>query len=93
MTEFSIAMRLADEIHLRELPNYAKVAARCIRCNFDTFTCNFEDEEFRERFYEGVIVPLQEDYEYATGASVGLATRKKTSNLGLGGMEIARVPH
>jgi hypothetical protein len=67
LTEFSIAMRLADEIHTRELPNYAKAVARCIRCSFDTFAYDFDDREFRERFYEGVVVPLQEDYEYAVG--------------------------
>jgi hypothetical protein len=67
LTEFSIATRLADEIHMRELPNYAKAVARCIHCSFDTFTHSFDDGEFRERFYEGVVVPLQDDYEYATG--------------------------
>jgi hypothetical protein len=67
MTEFSIATRLADSIHNRELPNYAKAAVRCIRCTFDTFTYDFDDKDFRERFYEGVVMPLQEDYEYATG--------------------------
>jgi hypothetical protein len=67
MTEFSIATRLADSIHNRELPNYAKAAVRCIRCTFDTFTYDFDDKDFRERFYEGVVMPLQEDYEYAMG--------------------------
>jgi hypothetical protein len=68
MTEFSIAMRLADEIHTRESPNYTKAVARCIYCRFDTFTHDFDNKEFRERFYDGVIVPLQEDYKYTTDA-------------------------
>jgi hypothetical protein len=71
MTEFSIATRLADSIHNRELPNYAKAVVRCIHCNFDTFTYDFDDKDFRERFYEGVVLPLQEDYEYATGSVRG----------------------
>lgn len=66
MLEFCIATRLADSIHLRELPNYARAVVRCIRCNFDAFTCDFEDRDFRDGFYEGVVVPLREDYGYAT---------------------------
>lgn len=72
MTVVSIATRLADEIHTRELPNYAKAVVRCIRCEFDTFNFNFKETEFRERFYDGVILPLQKDYEYATGIRIGL---------------------
>ncbi|KAI9769211.1 MAG: hypothetical protein M1840_004340 [Geoglossum simile] len=68
-TEFSIASRLIEAINTRELPNYAKVVVRCIRCNFDTFICSLDNDEFRERFYQGVIVPLQKDYEYATSTS------------------------
>jgi hypothetical protein len=67
MTEVSIAMRLADRIHEREMDNYAKAVLRCVRCNFDTFYCDFEDREFREKFHDGVLVPLRSDYEYAIG--------------------------
>lgn len=63
MTEVSIATRLADKIHEREMDNYAKAVLRCVRCNFDTFTCDFEDREFREKFFEGVVAPLRADYE------------------------------
>ncbi|KAF2464631.1 uncharacterized protein BDR25DRAFT_307145 [Lindgomyces ingoldianus] len=70
MTEVSIATRLADEINDLESENYAKAVLRCVRCNFDTFTYDFEDREFREKFYEGVVVPLQLDYEYATGRKI-----------------------
>ncbi|EXJ71185.1 uncharacterized protein A1O5_06179 [Cladophialophora psammophila CBS 110553] len=65
MTEYSTANRLAKEIHLRELPNYAKAVFRCVHCNFDSFSYDLSDQEFRERFYEGVVVPLREDWEYA----------------------------
>ncbi|KAF8246381.1 hypothetical protein K440DRAFT_632076 [Wilcoxina mikolae CBS 423.85] len=67
-TEFSIANRLIDDIRGRELPNYAEAVIRCIRCNFNTFTYSFDVDEFRECFYQGVIQPLQQDYEYATGS-------------------------
>lgn len=65
VTELSIATRLAKDIHLRELPNYAKAASRCVNTNFDSNTYDLTEGDFRERFYEGVIVPLREDWEYA----------------------------
>lgn len=64
MTEVSIATRLAD----REMDNYAKSVSRCIRCSFDTFSCNFEDRGFREKFLNGVVTPLRADYELVTVA-------------------------
>ncbi|KAF1985809.1 hypothetical protein K402DRAFT_454804 [Aulographum hederae CBS 113979] len=67
MTEFSIATRLADRIHEREMENYAKAVLRCIRCSFDTFSYDFEDRAFREKFLNGVVTPLRADYEYVTG--------------------------
>lgn len=70
MTEVSIANRLARELIEHESENYAKAVFRCITCNFDTFTFDFENGEFREKFYEGVVVPLQLDYEHATGGKI-----------------------
>ncbi|ORY02185.1 hypothetical protein BCR34DRAFT_605665 [Clohesyomyces aquaticus] len=70
MTEVSIATRLADDLNKFESENYAKAVLRCIRCSFDTFTYDFNDREFREKFYDGVIVPLQLDYEHVTGGTV-----------------------
>ena len=67
MTGVSIATRLADRIHEREMENYAKAVLRCIRCNFDTFSCDFKDRKFSVNFYNGVVAPLKADYEYATG--------------------------
>lgn len=63
-TEYSIATRLAKDIHLRELPNYAKAVSRCVQFNFDTNVYDLTEEDFKERFYEGVVVPLKEDWEY-----------------------------
>ena len=67
MTELSIASRLVDLIRTRELPNYAQAVTRCVSCDFGTPSYDFHDKDFRERFYEDVIVPLQKDYEYAVG--------------------------
>ena len=66
MTEYCTATRLAKGIHIRELPNYAKAVSRCINCTFDSFTYELSDEDFRDRFFEGVVVPLREDWIYAT---------------------------
>lgn len=63
-TEYSIATRLAKDIHLRELPNYAKAVSRCVQFNFDTNVYDLTEEDFKERFYERVVVPLKEDWEY-----------------------------
>lgn len=68
MTEVSIATRLAQEINEHESDNYAKAVLRCVTCSFDTFNFDFDDREFREKFYQGVVVPLQQDYEYISGS-------------------------
>jgi hypothetical protein len=67
MTEVSIANRLARELNNYESENYARAVLRCITCTFDTFACDFDDREFREAFYQAVVIPLQEDYGHATG--------------------------
>lgn len=64
-TEYLIADRLADGLPARELPNYSNATRRCIHCNFDTSVYDLNNDGFRERFYQGVVVPLQEDYDYA----------------------------
>ncbi|KAF2490602.1 hypothetical protein BU16DRAFT_518033 [Lophium mytilinum] len=65
-TEFSVAGRLADALRDRELANYFDAVHRCIHCNFDSSSYSLTDDHFRERFYQGVVVPLQKDYEYTT---------------------------
>jgi len=67
MTKVSVATRLAHHLNMRESDNYARAVLRCVKCNFDTFAFDFDDAEFREKFYEGVVVPLQDDFEYVTG--------------------------
>jgi hypothetical protein len=67
MTELKTATRLANDIDKRETENYAKAVLRCVGCNFDTFTYDFGNREFKEKFFEGVVAPLTADYEYAIG--------------------------
>ncbi|KAJ9632878.1 hypothetical protein H2204_007608 [Knufia peltigerae] len=66
ITEYATATRLAELIHHQELPNYAKATQRCINCNFETSDYDLNDQDFRGRFYEGVVMPLRADWEYAT---------------------------
>lgn len=66
-SDFLIANRLVVSISQRELPNYSRAVTKCISCDFGTPTYNLEDETFRDRFYENVVVPLQQDYQYAMG--------------------------
>jgi len=63
-TDFLIAVRLAEGLRARELTNYADATQRCIHCNFEASVFSLDDDDFRERFYQGVIVPLRKDYEY-----------------------------
>jgi hypothetical protein len=66
MTESSIAYRLVENIHNRELPNFANATRRCVHCNFDGAVYSLKDDDFRERFHQGVVLPLRQDYDYAT---------------------------
>jgi hypothetical protein len=65
-TDYLIADRLVDDVHKRELPNFASAAQRCVHCNFESSVYSLHDDGFRERFYQGVIAPLKKDYDYAT---------------------------
>jgi hypothetical protein len=66
-SEYLTADRLVENIHVRELPNFANAARRCVHCNFEATVYDLRNEDFRERFYQGVVVPLQQDYDYAVG--------------------------
>lgn len=64
LTNLSIAYRLVEGLPGQELPQYANATRRCIYCDFDSLVCSLKNVDFRERFYQGVIVPLQKDYDY-----------------------------
>jgi len=69
-TELSIANRLADRIGTREPENYANAVLRCIWCSFDTAKSDFDDSQFREKFFDGVVTPLQANWDYANGTGI-----------------------
>jgi hypothetical protein len=63
-TDYLIAERLVEGLRTRELPSYANATQRCIHCNFEASVFSLDDDDFRERFYQGVLVPLRKDYDY-----------------------------
>jgi hypothetical protein len=67
LTKMYIANRLVDEIGDRESKNYADAARRCIQCCFDTHPHDLNFKEFRDLFYQGVVLPLQLDYDFIHG--------------------------
>lgn len=63
LTEYSVATRLTEMIHKRELPRYTKAVIRCIYPTpSDTCSFSLDDDAFRSIFYQDVVLPLQEDY-------------------------------
>jgi len=75
MTELSIANRLAQKIHEREDWCYADAVARCLQCNFGTTSnYNLSNDEFREAFYQGVILPLQQARQVLSHAGATRST-------------------
>lgn len=71
-TDYLIADRLVDGLQTYELPNLANATRRCIHCNIESTVYSLNDSDFRERFYQGVVVHLQQDYDY-TQAPMGPA--------------------
>ncbi|KAF8531431.1 hypothetical protein BDD12DRAFT_800092 [Trichophaea hybrida] len=67
LTKIYIANRLVGEIGARESKNYADAARRCIHCCFDTSHFDLDSKEFRDLFYQGVVLPLQRDYDFIHG--------------------------
>lgn len=66
-TEYSIACRLVEEVGFREGVNYAAAAKRCILLRFETTgSTSLEDAPFQQLFWQGVVEPLRQLYEYAT---------------------------
>lgn len=76
-TKEFIARRLISDIDTREAQNYADAVTRCITGNFGTLNPSFDNKEYRESFYMGVVLPLEQDYEALT------QPRKQGVNLSL----------
>ncbi|EKG20782.1 hypothetical protein MPH_01949 [Macrophomina phaseolina MS6] len=51
-------------------PHYGDVVRRCIWCSFDTRNVNFDDAQFQQAVYHGVVAPLQEDVKNFASLSI-----------------------
>jgi hypothetical protein len=61
LTDLSIARRLVrEQVQEKEGGRYANTVNRCIHCIFDGIDPSLEDEQFRQAFYQGAVVPLKE---------------------------------
>lgn len=60
MTNRLIAERLIRQIEDYEGKRYSDVVYRCIYCDFGSRVTSFESDEFRQNFYKGVVMPLEE---------------------------------
>ncbi|KAF2136881.1 uncharacterized protein K452DRAFT_362231 [Aplosporella prunicola CBS 121167] len=62
LTRCSIALRLVENVQKRELKRFARAVSKCITPDTDS-GFDLRDDGFRNRFYQDVVLPLQEDYE------------------------------
>ncbi|KAF4632645.1 hypothetical protein G7Y89_g5493 [Cudoniella acicularis] len=58
MTNRLIAERLIGKIETYEGKRYSDVVYRCVYCDFGSRVTSFENDEFRQNFYAGVVQPL-----------------------------------
>ena len=63
-TQWLIANRLVRELEHREPSKYAHAANRCIGGRFDAMNPSLDDPIFQQQFYQGVVSPLRELYEF-----------------------------
>lgn len=62
LTDYLVAVRLADEITRHEPSKYSDAVRRCLFCRFTCMSTNLSDTELQEEFHGGVVVPLLEIY-------------------------------
>ncbi len=65
LSDFDIATGCIDEVLLREGELYGDAVQRCLRCEFPgrDVTKDFNFQEFRKKFFEGVVAPVQATFE------------------------------
>ena len=63
-TRWLTANRLVRELEHREPSKYAHAANRCIGGRFDAINPSLDNPVFQQQFYQGVIGPLRELYEF-----------------------------
>jgi len=64
LTEFETADRLAKALLSEAGARYSDAVRRCIRCDFDQRASSLEDAGFQKAVYQGVVAPLQADYDH-----------------------------
>jgi len=68
-TEMLVAVRLLKQIRDDEPGNYAHATASCVHCEFGyPYDHSLDDDQFRAKFIERVIIPLKEDYDAIASA-------------------------
>ena len=68
LTDIETARRLIDATYEEGGENYGDAVRRCIRCQFDSRETNLDNEEFRQKVYDGVIAPLEDDLKHFQGS-------------------------
>lgn len=68
LTELKIITALSNDIESREGYRYADAVKRCLFFHFDAREMNLDDPAFQEAFYQRVVVPLQECYDFMCNA-------------------------
>ncbi|KAF2178169.1 hypothetical protein K469DRAFT_695706 [Zopfia rhizophila CBS 207.26] len=69
MSCWNTADRLVDELYSEAGGIYSDAVRRCIRCDFGRHGSTLEDLSFLKAVYEGVVEPLQRNYDYIPRAS------------------------
>lgn len=61
LTDYMTARRLISEVYDEGGGRYGDAVRRCVHCEFDQRKASLDVEAFRTSFFQGVVVPLEED--------------------------------
>jgi hypothetical protein len=62
LTNFMTARRLISDVYDEGGGRYGDAVRRCVHCEFDQRKASLDIEAFRTCFFQGVVVPLEEDW-------------------------------
>ncbi|EPE36148.1 hypothetical protein GLAREA_05486 [Glarea lozoyensis ATCC 20868] len=62
LTAYMTARRLLSQVYEESGNRYGDAVRRCVNCEFDHRKPSLEVETFRDKFFSGVVVPLEEDW-------------------------------
>ena len=69
-TDWSAANRLLGSVYGEAGARYGDATRRCIRCEFDERETTLDNENLRQKFYDGVIIPLEDDVKAFEGKPI-----------------------